>query len=971
MSRLLTRTLQALLLLGSLTGFHDRARAAPGRTPIPRVELGTHTGFIYKMAVDGAGKYLVTVGDDKTARVWDAHTGTLLYTFRVPIEEGHEGQLYAAAVTRNGKVAAVAGYTGSYLKQSIVYFFDPATGQHRSAIATTADSAVENLAFSGDGRYLAVCLAEGRGVQIYDLQSRALVRSDARMQDKILGAAFSPSGDFAITTYDGYLWLFRAASGYQADSVKLTGAGKPTHVQFSPDGNELAVGFDAAPAFSIIDSQLLRETVVQRLPDDAAQRDLHVVEWSADGEYIYAGGESNAGFGTAMYRFPAHGRGKPEKVAVAERRFADIRRLPGGAMAFVTVQPEVGVLEASGRARWRIRAPTLDLRKVKNEFRVSRSGDSVAFGGGDAPALRFQVLQPPESALSAEARVVGGGSVEDDPPGWNIALADDGERVTVHGIPVALQNRERVKVQAFAPDGKSVIFGTAWSLRRVDMEARQLWSVALAGDVSLVKTTADGRTVVAALADGTIRWYRMEDGKEILALFVNRNGKDWIAWIPSGYYMSSTAGDNFIGWQINQVNRADQEPEFYRAIQFERVLYRPDIVQAYFKSRGFAAQGSGVPELEAMLPPQLDVTVVSAGDKARLHITAVARTLPMQDWSLAVNGIPVIAGASLASAEQKQFTRDLEVALAQGVNHIQVESMAISNQAQSLGEADAYVSGSSQAPKAAPGKLYILAIGVSKFIDSTVPTLRYAADDAAEVAATFANLAIRAGYRDVNAKVLLNDAATSTSIPKSLQEFLSGATADDAVIVFMASHGLSDKQGNYFFVPYDASGSDIRRLDIQVAAAPSLLRWNLLVDQLRHAAGRRLLIVDTCSSGALNGSFDAHSLAKRSMSANFAFMAAAGTHEESQELADAKHGLFTYGLLQALQRGYDPDHDGVVSLTESFQYAFNLVQERRNMAKGPQTHQLTAPAALASMKLAPAGPQADTNKAARWLAKTF
>jgi hypothetical protein len=414
----------------------------------------------------------------------------------------------------------------------------------------------------------------------------------------------------------------------------------------------------------------------------------------------------------------------------------------------------------------------------------------------------------------------------------------------------------------------------------------------------------------------------------------------------------------------------DQEPEFYRAVQFERVLYRPDVVQAYFKSRGyFRAQGlaaneSGAPELEAMLPPKIDVTAISSGDKARVHITAVARTLPMQDWSLVVNGIPMVAGSSLESGDQKQFTRDLDVSLSQGTNHIQVESMAVSNQAQSLGEADTYVSGPPEAPKATPGKLYVLAIGVSKFVDGTVPGLRYAADDAAEVAATFANLAIRAGYRDVNAKVLLNDEATSIAISRSLREFLSGATANDAIVVFMASHGLSDKQGNYFFIPYDASGDEIRRLDVQAVNAPSLLRWNLLVDQLRHAPGRRLLIVDTCSSGALNGSFDAHSLAKRSMSANFALMAAAGTHEESQELADAKHGLFTYGLLQALQRGYDPDHDGVVSLTEGFQYAFNLVQERRNMAKGPQTPQLTVPAALANMKLAPAGSQASVEKIA-------
>lgn len=42
--------------------------------------------------------------------------------------------------------------------------------------------------------------------------------------------------------------------------------------------------------------------------------------------------------------------------------------------------------------------------------------------------------------------------------------------------------------------------------------------------------SADGRYVVAAYADGTIRWHRAEDGAELLAFFPHADRTDWVAW---------------------------------------------------------------------------------------------------------------------------------------------------------------------------------------------------------------------------------------------------------------------------------------------------------------------------------------------------------------------------------------------------------------------------------------------------------
>ncbi|MEK7989652.1 MAG: C13 family peptidase, partial [Thiotrichaceae bacterium] len=81
-----------------------------------------------------------------------------------------------------------------------------------------------------------------------------------------------------------------------------------------------------------------------------------------------------------------------------------------------------------------------------------------------------------------------------------------------------------------------------------------------------------------ALGDGTIRWYNIANGEELITFFPHKDGKRWIAWTPSGYYMSSGAdAENLIGWHINQ--GSDKEPLFYPASAFAKTYKRPDIVK--------------------------------------------------------------------------------------------------------------------------------------------------------------------------------------------------------------------------------------------------------------------------------------------------------------------------------------------------------------------------------------------------------
>jgi hypothetical protein len=83
---------------------------------------------------------------------------------------------------------------------------------------------------------------------------------------------------------------------------------------------------------------------------------------------------------------------------------------------------------------------------------------------------------------------------------------------------------------------------------------------------------------VAAYDDGTIRWHRLADGQELLALFVHAKDRRFVAWTPQGYYAASPGAEDLIGWHVNR--GFDTAPDFYPASTFASTFRRADIVQA-------------------------------------------------------------------------------------------------------------------------------------------------------------------------------------------------------------------------------------------------------------------------------------------------------------------------------------------------------------------------------------------------------
>jgi hypothetical protein len=120
----------ALATLGLLSPGLALGAEQMSAPPVLRLETGMHTAPIRAAAVDAGGHLLATASFDKTVRLWSLPTGEQLKVLRPAIGSGAEGELFAVAVSPDGRFVVAGGWTGfEWEKANSLYVFETGTGQ--------------------------------------------------------------------------------------------------------------------------------------------------------------------------------------------------------------------------------------------------------------------------------------------------------------------------------------------------------------------------------------------------------------------------------------------------------------------------------------------------------------------------------------------------------------------------------------------------------------------------------------------------------------------------------------------------------------------------------------------------------------------------------------------------------------------------------------------------------------------------
>ncbi len=470
--------------------------------------------------------------------------------------------------------------------------------------------------------------------------------------------------------------------------------------------------------------------------------------------------------------------------------------------------------------------------------------------------------------------------------------------------------------------------------------------------------------------DGTIKVWNYETCEEI-ATMASVGNDEFVIATPDNYYMSSKDALDAVSFRLNN--------KLYPFEQFDLKLNRPDIIssrlgktpqglvnayQYIYKKRlrkmGFTEDQLGddfhLPEVEIIDKTKTLTTDVST---YKFQVSLLDDKYKLDRLNVYVNNVPIygLSGFDLKSLNVSSVKKDVELSLSSGVNKIQV-STHNEKGVESLRETFKIIYNGEKKK----GDLYIVSIGVSNYQNENF-NLKYAAKDARDVMATVTGKSAHL-YTGIKQRLLTDEEVNVENI-NSLKAFLKNAKPEDAVIIFVAGHGLLDNNFDYFYATHDIDFNNPRARGVSYEMLESLLSLT--------KAYEKLLIMDTCHSGELDkeeveegknedvnlGDVEFRAVGvsvrekegfgmentKELMDEMFAdvrkgtgatVISSAGGAEYAMESSEWKNGLFTYCLLEGLtSKKADANRDNEINVSEIRSYVYEQVTLLSNGKQKP------------------------------------
>lgn len=502
--------------------------AQPSSDPIVRLNSEMHTNTILSIDSDAGGDLVLTASMDRTAKLWNAKSSQLLNTFRVPIvgATSLDGTLYAGALSPDGRLAVVAGRMWDLAQLAIFYLFDAQSGElleyktipFRGATITYLD-------FSQDGRHLAVAASvsgDNSAVVIFKAgysmgeikfeQFKVLEGYD----DTISGAEFDSEGRFATVSYDGYIRLYDSSFDMMR---KFKGSGdKPRDLTFSPDGEQIAVSFLDKSIIDVFDSGGYR---VLYQPDwqGIVNGDIYHITFSEDGRYLFGGGtyKKNVNDKTQYYirRWDKGRRGNFIDIPVGKTsQISDLLSVGGDDLVLATFSPSLVRMQSNGNIQYYKKNSSFIFKSRNIDLRTNFAGDEISFyQSGENHIFSMPMGQIRKSKSSFPKST-------DQRNGLHISDWKGKSSARINGRTVEFNGNGYVRGVDIAPDGTEVVVATDYEIHLFNAKGTELWTLTTDSPPFHVKISGNGKVVVAAHSDGTIRWYNKEPNNEYVIIGV-------------------------------------------------------------------------------------------------------------------------------------------------------------------------------------------------------------------------------------------------------------------------------------------------------------------------------------------------------------------------------------------------------------------------------------------------------------------
>jgi WD40 repeat protein len=789
------------------------------------------------------GKRIITIFKDKTARIWDALTGGLLYTL-----DSHNDFISFINLSSDGKQLVTAAHDGTIkiwdtqnglLQRTILANFD-------SSLSTSNEKAIKSARFSADGKYI-VTASGDKTAKVWDVKTG---KSISMMKDhsiNYLSASFSPDGKQITTANGGNANIWDAQTGMLV--YRLDGhAELLLSTTYSSDGKSLvttSVGNKTARVWDL-QTGIITNTL------NGHTSNVIYASYSADGKLIVTGSWDET---------------------------ARIWDAKTGKMLFI-LKGHTGQLFSAKFS-------------FDGKYVVTSSGDSTARIWDAQNGNLLQTFRGHPSFIYSASFSPDRNYVVTAPWGLNDYTARIWDVKTGNLIQLLEGHTSWLYYATFSPDGKQVVTASMDSTAKMwDVKTGKML-ITLKGHMrglSYATYYPDGKRILTASDDNTVKIWDAKLGSLLESISLGSNivfghvnfesnqfiasnkaeakvfslnppithqyslyaidSSNYLVQLPAGYYQTTSSSARLLHYVSKDLkiitfeqldvkyNRPDKVLEAIGntdtgLIKSYRKAYEKRIKKLGIDTASFR-DGYSVPEADFI--NRDNISTEQKNEKITLHIKGIDSAYKLDRFNVWVNEVPVfgLKGISIRSKNSNSFDSTFVIKLSQGENRIET-SITNVNGTESY-RIPLLVKYTPAIPVSE--KLHFIGIGINEFANSNY-NLRWSVKDIRDLALRF-----KAKYAaSIIIDTLFDEKVTIDNI-KALNTKLQQLDVNDKVVLAYSGHGLLSKDYDYYLSTHTVNFDKPEQNGLPYEELENLL------DNIKPR--KKLMLVDACHSGEVD-----------------------------------------------------------------------------------------------------------------------